>query len=131
MIRPAGINDIDALLVLENALFDNAMSERMLQHELTRGRGWVYGDMLGYVLVRFDTGLLDIIRLGVREDQHRRGIGRALLERALLGAPDALLTVKKDNVAALKLYEKYGFKIVAHLGGAGSFVMRRTLTSPA
>lgn len=73
MIRPAGVKDIDALLVLEAALFDNAMSERMLHHELTRGRGWVYGDMLGYILVRFDSGLLDIVRLGV--DTAHQGMG--------------------------------------------------------
>lgn len=131
MIRPAGVNDIDAIISLEAALFDNPMSERMLHHELTRGRGWIYGEYLGYVLVRFDSGLLDITRLGVRPDRQGRGIGKTLLDRALLGVPDALLTVKKDNVVALKLYAKYGFRVVAHLSSAGAFVLRRTVTSAA
>jgi ribosomal-protein-alanine N-acetyltransferase len=128
MIRPAGINDIDAIISLEAALFDNPMSERMLRHELTRGRGWIYGEHLGYVLVRFDSGLTDITRLGVRQDRQGRGIGKALLDRALLGVPDAILTVKKDNVVAMKLYAKYGFNVVAHLSSAGAFVLRRTVT---
>lgn len=128
MIRPAGIGDIDALLALEEALFDNAMSERMLRYELENGRGWIYGDMFGYILTRPDGALVDIVRLGVLPDHQRKGIGQALLSRALLGVSDAVLTVKKDNLPAMKLYERWGFKVVAHLSGAGAFVMRRTLT---
>lgn len=129
MLRPAGINDIEGIIELESTLFDNPMSERMLIHELTRGRGWIYGSLLGYVLVRFDSGLLDITRLGVRSDQQRKGIGRALLERALIDAPDAILTVRKDNEPAMRLYDQYGFKVVSHLASAGAFVMRRVVTS--
>lgn len=131
MIRAAGIDDIGAILKLEEALFDNAMSEKMMYHELLRGRGWVFGAPLeGYILIRFDSGLADITRLGVATDSQRKGIGKTLLEHALVGQPDALLTVKKNNAPALALYRKYGFTVVAHLSGAGALVMRRRITSP-
>lgn len=129
MIRRADAKDIDSIILLETALFDNPMSERMLQHELARGQGWIYGDFVGYVLMRKDNGLVDVTRLGVREDHRRKGIGGELLAHILLDVPDAILTVKKNNAAAMKLYDAFGFKIVAHLNAAAAFVMRRTVTS--
>jgi ribosomal protein S18 acetylase RimI-like enzyme len=131
MIRAAGINDIQAILHLEEKLFDNAMSEKMMHHELTRGRGWVYGNPIeGYILLRFDSGLTDITRIGVAPDSQKKGIGKALLEHALQGRPDALLTVKKDNETAIKLYRRFGFQVVAHLAAGGALVLRRRAASP-
>jgi ribosomal protein S18 acetylase RimI-like enzyme len=131
MIRAAGINDIQAILHLEEELFDNAMSEKMMHHELTRGRGWVYGNPIeGYILLRFDSGLTDITRIGVAPDSQKKGIGKALLEHALQGQPDALLTVKKDNETAIKLYRRFGFQVVAHLAAGGALVLRRRAASP-
>ena len=101
------------------------MTERMLHHEVTRGRGWIYGDPIeGYILTRKDGDMVDIIRLGVTKGSQGKGIGKTLLELALFGASDVLLTVKKTNLPAIKLYQKYGFIIVAHLQGANSWVMR-------
>jgi len=126
MIRAAGINDIESILKLEEALFDNALSEKMMHHELTRGRGWVYGEPIeGYILIRFDSGLVDITRIGVAAGSQKKGIGRALLEHALKGQPDALLTVKKTNEMAIKLYRRFGFQVVGHLAAGGALVMRR------
>lgn len=140
MIRSAGIDDIEAILKLEETLFDNAMGGKLLLHELTRGRGWVYSEagghygepIEGYILIHFDNGplgLIDIIRLGVAPEAQRKGIGAKLLEHALWKVNDAMLTVKKDNAPAIKLYRRFGFEIVAHLAGAGAFVMRRRVTS--
>lgn len=126
MIRPACPLDIDALFILENELFPNSMNERMLHHELIRGRGWVWGDPIdGYILVRMDGDLIDITRLGVRTTASGQGIGRKLLEVALEGVPDALLTVQKNNLRAMTLYKRAGFEIVGHLSSANAWVMRR------
>jgi len=125
MIRRANLDDVESLMELESRLFDNAMNSRMLEYELVKGQGWIYGDMLGYILVRFDAGLMDITRLGVHPDHRRQGIGRKLLELALSESPNAMLTVKKDNAAAILLYRQYDFEVVAHMAGAGAFVMRR------
>jgi ribosomal protein S18 acetylase RimI-like enzyme len=128
MIRAVCALDIPELLTLEGDLFDNAMTERMLQHELSRGWGWVIesvgGGIAGYVLVRKDEELLDITRLGVREGCRGQGFARRLLERAMAEGKDIMLTVRKDNTPAIRLYRKYGFEIVGHLASAGAWVMR-------
>lgn len=92
--------------------------------------GWVVeeeGTIVGYLLMRSDEGgLLDITRLGVTESVRRKGVGRLLLERALLEGEEFILTVKKDNLPALSLYRARGFRIVAHLAGAHAWVMKFT-----
>ncbi len=131
MIRTACPLDIDYLVQLELELFPNAMNERMLHHELIRGRGWVWtsnDSIEGYILVRMDEGIIDITRLGVRQGFDGKGVGRSLLETALEGAPDAMLTVQKTNERALRLYRAAGFEIVAHLIAAGAWVMRRQVS---
>lgn len=126
MIRPASGLDIPVLLELEEELFPNSMTERMLHHELSRGWGWIDGEPAnGYILVRADDDLLDITRLGVRKTAQKQGIGRRLLETALVEGKSMLLTVGKDNAPALRLYRKYGFEIVGHLSSAGAWVMQR------
>lgn len=132
MLRAACGLDVPALLTLEEALFPNSMTERMLQHELHRGQGWVVEvdeQVVGYILVRSDEGLLDITRLGVAGTARRKGVAKRLLERALAEPGDVVLTVKKDNGPAITLYRKYGFEIVAHLAAAHAWVMKLTRAS--
>lgn len=129
MIRRATAVDLERLLTLEGDLFDNGMTERMLEYELEHGEIWVFGTpIIGYVITRKDGELLDIIRLGVVEGRRREGIGRHLLEWAILLSDDIILTVKKNNEPALRLYDSLGFKVVAHHATAEAFVMRRRVT---
>ena len=71
--------------------------------------------------------------LAVAEDARNLGIGRLLVEAAINEvecAPTAragdslLLQVEASNVAAVRLYEACGFKI---LGGGATLVMKRPL----
>jgi ribosomal protein S18 acetylase RimI-like enzyme len=109
---------------------ENSMMERMLHHELARGWGWVWqmtdGSISGYILVRPDESaprLVDITRLGVAPWAQRQRIGAALLERALEGQSDVILTVRKGNAPALTLYRKNGFEVVSQTAGE-SWIMR-------
>ena len=126
--------DIPALLRLEEALFWNAMAERLLEHEIGRGWGWVeeteQGRVVGYALVRRDEMLLDLTRLGVDPEYQGRGVGKRLLEKVLEAGRDVILTVKKDNANAIGLYRKYNFEIVGHLAAANAWVMRFRAASP-
>lgn len=99
----------------------------MIRHELSLGAGWVEEEatLKGYILTRREEGILDILRLGVHPSAHRQGIGSALLERAIRGANNVVLTVQKNNAGALKLYLKHGFTIVGHLQSANSWVMQK------
>lgn len=137
MLRSACALDVPALLELEERLFaENSMMERMLQHELYRGWGWVWtavgtDEIVGYILVRPDEtapNLMDITRLGVVPLARRKRVGAALLERALEDSRDAILTVKKDNIPALSLYRRYGFEVVSQTAGE-SWIMRLRRTS--
>jgi len=57
----------------------------------------------------------DITSLFVKEDYRRRGIASQLLQKALQSAKrreviEIHVTTRKDNKAAIKFYEKIGFK---------------------
>lgn len=98
----------------------------MLARELDISRGFLIHSVKGrgYVLFR-DAPLRDILRLGVEEKARGQGLGEVLLLTALLGAKDAMLTVKKSNVPALRLYLKHGFQIVGELPLHSNWMMRR------
>jgi len=125
-----GPKDLPAVLELEQRLFDNALSETMLERELEAGYGFVFADpeVRGYALVRPDQDLLDLTRLGVQPETQGQGIGTRLLQRVLQDGPSVLLTVRKTNLDALRLYQRHGFGIVAQLSegpAQHAWVLRR------
>lgn len=80
--------------------------------------GALPGKMLaGYCSAHQKTNLVWIKRIGVSSQYRRRGIGRLLLEQvhnhfSKKGLGKVMLYVMQDNLPALRLYEKFGFKIV-------------------
>jgi len=65
----------------------------------------------------------EIRALAVRSDTRGRGVGRALLEAAhdsirLTGGRRAWLVTTNDNLAALRLYQRAGYRLVALRAGA-------------
>lgn len=120
--------DAEHIAHLEAELFpDNNMNEVTISKELSVGLGWVAYDgiLVGYLLAHRDGDLLDIIRLGVGPGYQGMGIGRSLLDQVLKQTGTAMLTVKKTNQVAMKLYLQRGFKIVGHLAGDTGWVMKR------
>lgn len=94
-----------------------------IQHAYMQASGshfWVaenqQNDVVGMIGVQqLDAGVGEIRRLRVRVDHRRRGIGSALLNRALEFCRDqGLLKVTLDTwierEAALKLFEKFNFR---------------------
>lgn len=82
------------------------------------------GEVAGYIDVTTDYSENEVFDFFVKDTHRRRGLGRALLSRALeLNRPHGMmLTVNVDNAPALALYESMGFRkvpgqnnIVAHL----------------
>src|SRR3990172_848179 len=127
-MRRASRADAESIAELETELFpDNNMNDVTIGNELSVGLGWVIYDevLVGYLLAHRDGELLDIIRLGVRSGYQGMGVGRALLEEALKQTETAMLTVKKSNQTALRLYLRRGFRIVGHLAGDTGWVLRR------
>lgn len=125
--RHATIDDVLAICALEAELFpDNCFNEVTLSNELVQGKGWVlYIDnaLAGYLMMQYDGALYDIIRLGVIRTHWGQGLGTALLQHALVEKQGpVILTVQEDNLRAMRLYKRHGFKIVGQL--EGGWVMR-------
>jgi ribosomal protein S18 acetylase RimI-like enzyme len=73
-----------------------------------------------------NAGEIDVRRLYVDADFQGRGIGTALLERALaspevVAAPAVVIDVWEKNERARRLYERFGFR---HEGGLEPFVLK-------
>lgn len=133
-LRLATLEDIPDILRLDQKLFDNAFTESMLKRELEVGHGYVWVShvwsyIVGYALVRRDGKVLDLTRLGVEQGDQGTGIGTLLLKRVLAEGCDTVLTVRKSNKGALRLYRRHGFAVVGHFTNA--WVLRRAVDPAA
>lgn len=133
LMRPVTPEDAWDVAELDALLFpDTSFNETTFATEIRSGAAWgifIDHELAGYILIKTDGCITDIVRLGVRPSYQRRGFGEDLLVRALRETSDAMLTVKKQNRSALRLYLKYGFKIVGHLTENDAWVMRYVATS--
>lgn len=115
-IQPATSEHVDGVVDLENILFDNSFGPGIIRQEISIGYGVVVTDrdvVVAYAIVRPCARLNDLLRLGVRPDHQNKGIGSALLEHVLERFKgEMLLTVRKNNKPAIRLYQKAGFEIV-------------------
>ena len=98
------------------------------------------GEPVGYAVgavVQHDVSAAWILRMGVRDDQRRKGIGAALL-KSVTGALQVRhartirLSVSPKNLPAIRLYEGQGFvqekNIPAYFGnGEERTIMKKTL----
>ncbi|MBI3961103.1 MAG: ribosomal protein S18-alanine N-acetyltransferase [Chloroflexi bacterium] len=130
LIRPMTADDLDSVLLLEEASFSDPWSRGLYEHELNDNRLSRY-----QVVVPAGTpsGLPDVIAQGgwmlfgeeahiltiaVRPDFRGQGIGRWLLLHLLAeargeGCDSVVLEVRPSNEAALRLYEKLGFVMIS------------------
>lgn len=152
-IRPAVPPDLEAMLRIERASFSDPWSEDAFTTALALERMRVYvaemnadhqqgGDgeagLLGYVVALVIGPEAEIADLAVAPRARRRGIGRALLERALVelaeeGVRTLYLEVRESNLPARSLYDSYGFDPVGRRRGyyreplEDALVLRRTI----
>jgi ribosomal-protein-alanine N-acetyltransferase len=114
--------DLDAVLEIERASFANPWTREMFEHEL--GHAEVSHTFVirtqempvaGFCVfwVVFDE--IHVNNLAVRPEARRMGLGRILLKAALaeaaaLGGRRATLEVRRSNLAAIRLYEAFGFR---------------------
>jgi ribosomal protein S18 acetylase RimI-like enzyme len=123
MIRPATLDDLDALVDIEERCFDSdRLSRRSFRHLLTRGHAATLvadqnGAVRGYgmVLCNAGTSLGRLYSFAVDPSARGQGLGHRLLEaceQAAL-ARDCVtlrLEVRPDNAAAIGLYEAHGYR---------------------
>jgi ribosomal protein S18 acetylase RimI-like enzyme len=124
-IREAGLDDVDALVALEQTAFwGDRISRRQFRYLLTRGHARTLvvpdpsgGGLLGYVMVLFSRGtsLARLYSIAVNETARGLGIGRELVRAAAdaasrNGCADLRLEVRRDNAASLALFRGMGFR---------------------
>jgi len=114
------LEDVPAVHGIDLQSFSLPWSERSFRYEMTDNpvaRGWV-AEMDGRVVAMLVLWqILDeahIATIATLPEFRRRGIGERLLIEALMaareeGARRAFLEVRAGNLAAQKLYKKYGF----------------------
>jgi ribosomal-protein-alanine acetyltransferase len=128
MIRPARLQDLDALVAIENRSFDiDRFSRRSLRYLLTKANAetFVYeeqGSVLAYAMLLFNTGtsLARLYSLAVDPELRGKGIGSELIEAAEASALGhdcsyLRLEVRRNNDTAIRLYEKRGYKRIGLL----------------
>lgn len=123
-LRPARIDDLDALVELEKRCFDSdRLSRRSFRHWLRQDDpGLIVAEdqsgLAGYALVILHRGTRLARLYSIAIDPDRRGQG---LGERLMGAAEAYahehkrlylrLEVRRDNRAAIRLYERLGYRL--------------------
>ncbi len=120
--RPAGRDDIDALVGLEERCFPGDRLTRARFLDLLRRPSAAFiaapaaTGLAGYALVLFRRGsaVARLYSIAVDPGLHGRGVGRRLVEAAIdlarrRGAAILRLEVRVDNAAAIALYRGLGF----------------------
>jgi ribosomal-protein-alanine N-acetyltransferase len=106
------------------------------------------GMVVGYIMCRIEYGLSvlhkfglarkgHIVSIAVLEQHRRKGLGYALIEKALQAlknknCSEVYLEVRVSNSEAIRLYEKLGFKVISRLkfyyrDGEDAYMMGRAL----
>jgi ribosomal-protein-alanine N-acetyltransferase len=119
--RLAGPDDLDAVLAIEEASFNNPTTREWYERELKRPEVcFIYvlraADLpvAGFCAFWLVLDQAHINNLAVRPELRGRGLGTHLLESIVtearhLGATSLTLEVRRSNVAAQRLYAKAGF----------------------
>ena len=117
-IRGLTYADLPQVVAIERRAFTTPWSLAMFVLELSKPSGIclaadVEQELTGYIVCsRYDT-VWHLMNVAVDPDRRRRGIGTALIAALLERVgPDAQVTleVRRSNLGALALYERFGFR---------------------
>lgn len=70
-------------------------------------------NIIGYLYYSNIYDRIEINQIFTLQVYRNKGVASKLLEKLLMEEKDITLEVKEDNIPAIKLYKKYGFKKVA------------------
>ena len=117
-IRPLAREDLDTVMDIENRAYDFPWTHGIFRDCLRVGYCcWCYendGLIQGYGVMSVSAGESHILKLTVRPESQRQGIGSKLMRHFLHlarrhDADIVMLEVRPSNVSAISLYEKMGF----------------------
>lgn len=115
-------SDLDALSEIEQATYPDPWGRDMLSCAWTEPhcsgiKFTVSGEMCGYLITRTLPPELEILNIAVSQKFRRQGIARDMMtwvmaEGKQRGCTDVFLEVRPSNIAAIKLYEFFGFSAI-------------------
>ncbi len=118
-IRELAYADLPQVIAIERRAFPTPWSLAMFVLELSKPSGICLaaledGEIIGYLVCsRYDT-VWHLMNVAVEPHRQRRGIASALLERLFEQADKPseqyTLEVRTSNEAAIRLYERFGFR---------------------
>lgn len=118
-IRPMTKADLDGVMVIEQASYPAPWKREHFLQEIHSHTSFPHVAVLdeqvaGYLCLMSLFEEAQILNIAVAPQQRGRGVARKLMELALelareRGAQVLVLEVRESNVAAIKLYEQFGF----------------------
>ena len=131
-IVPMKENDLSEVVAIERASFNAPKDESVFRTDenkyLVARNG---GRIVGYIGLEKTAGETHIINMAVAPGERGKGYGKRLIEAVLNDEDVFFLEVRVSNIAAQRLYEKYGFKSVGARknyyqdNGEAASIMRR------
>lgn len=120
--------DVKSVALLERECFDSPWTEETLYEETTNPTARFFvakenGKLIGYIGSNNILGEVFITNIAVLKEFRRKGVASALLNELIKNCREEkasylTLEVRKSNISAIKLYEKFGF---AHVGERKEF----------
>ncbi|MEM3789197.1 MAG: ribosomal protein S18-alanine N-acetyltransferase [Candidatus Bathyarchaeia archaeon] len=148
-IEDASITHLERLFEIEMECFKSeAFTKQQIAHLLTnqncisliaKENDKIIGFIIGMVYVEDNVLTGHILTIDVSPNHRRKGVGIKLLEELEKifrdkGVKVCRLEVREDNVAALNLYQKFGYKKVGKLhhyyGDAHGILLEKALAKP-
>lgn len=126
-LYPMNAAHLPQVLAIERQAYSHPWSEGIFQDCLRVGySAWVVTgaaiDVQAYALMSMAAGEAHILNICVAPDLQRRGLARFLIEHLLMVARAGsvtlvLLEVRRSNVAAQRLYARFGFTLAGERRG--------------
>ena len=116
-LREIGLHQCDAFYEIEKACFSDPWAKADFEYQITSPNARIIGAFhgekaIGFINVQYIVGELTVNNIAVMSEYRGQGLGGRLIEYAFKAYPEtevALLEVRKSNIPAQRLYEKYGF----------------------
>ena len=122
MISEMNLQDLENIKDCLLTDFYNFWSYNILKQELENGKSKYFvakqeNEIVGFAGILLIIDQVNIMNIVVKKDKRNFGIGSLLLEEIIRyskihNATSITLEVNEKNIAAIKLYKKYGFKQV-------------------
>ncbi|WP_319371371.1 ribosomal protein S18-alanine N-acetyltransferase [uncultured Ilyobacter sp.] len=117
VIQGMDIENIEELYQLEKKSFPgnsysmDSLFKMLENNKYYFGGVWKREKLIGYTILLDSIDIFEIIKIAVDTRYRNQGIGEEMLKTILLNVEKNIhLEVRENNTAAIKLYEKIGFK---------------------